>query len=82
MMTWVKPRWGTSEDLGPKGEHKVLEKQTMSSMDGVPVLCLFCYFLMLRRRLSSNFVAERRATTPLTYLGSYGLVRLIFAAVE
>ena len=22
------------------------------------VLCLFCYFLMLRRRLSSNFVAE------------------------
>ena len=28
------------------------------------MLCLFCYFLMLRRRLSSNFVAERRATTP------------------
>ena len=28
------------------------------------LLCLFCYFLMLRRRLSSNFVAERRATTP------------------
>jgi len=37
---------------------------------------------MLRHHLSSNFVAERRATTPLTYLGSYGLVRLIFAAVE
>ena len=28
------------------------------------MLCLFCCFLMLRRRLSSNFVAERRATTP------------------
>ena len=28
------------------------------------VLCLFCYSLMLRRRLSPNFVAERRATTP------------------
>jgi len=46
------------------------------------LLCLFHYFLMLRRRLSSNFVAERRDTTPLTYLGSYSLVRLIFAAVE
>ena len=37
---------------------------------------------MLRHRLSSNFVAEQHATTPLTYLGSYSLVRLIFAAVE
>ena len=46
------------------------------------LLCLFCYFLMLRHHLSSNFVAEQRATTPLTYLGSYSLVRLIFAAVE
>jgi len=46
------------------------------------LLCLFRYFLLLRRRLSSDFVAERCATTPLTYLGSYTLVRLIFAAVE
>ena len=28
------------------------------------MLCLFCCFLMLRRRLSSNFVAEQRAGMP------------------
>ena len=30
----------------------------------IEMLCLFCCFLMLRRRLSSTFVAERCATTP------------------
>ena len=38
--------------------------QPSNTIARIFMLCLFCYFLMLRRHLSPNFVAERRATTP------------------
>ena len=45
---------------GDKREKVVTVKKpaTPEDVEDIKMLCLFCYFLMLRHRLSSNFVAE------------------------